>query len=137
MPFGGLLTMGLTTAMGVGKGLSDSSKANRQRKLAAETTRYSPWTGMQAQPVQEADILGSTMQGAMTGGALGQGMAGLDYFKGVTPSPAGNVTGGGWGKGDLLGAGTGDFASQFKPAVPTTSGWDSSKMGSGLKYFGG
>ncbi len=62
------LIIGGTT--GLAKGLLvDSPRASRQRKLQAETTRYSPWTGLTGQAPQEADLFGSTMQG-LTGGAM-------------------------------------------------------------------
>lgn len=51
--------------------LVDKPRANRQRKLAAETQRYSPWTGLQADPVQEADPLGSMLQYGTTGAMMG------------------------------------------------------------------
>lgn len=52
--------------------LVDQPKENRQRQLAAETQRYSPWTGLQAGPIQEADPFGSTLQGGAQGFAMGQ-----------------------------------------------------------------
>ncbi len=54
--------------------LIDQPKENRQRQLAAETQRYSPWTGLQAGQIQEADPFGSALQGGMTGASLGQNM---------------------------------------------------------------
>lgn len=70
------ITMGLLFAgLGVGKSeLVDRPKEERQRKLAAEQTRWSPWTGIKPQEVQEADPIGSGMQFGMTGAAMGQGM---------------------------------------------------------------
>lgn len=52
----------------------DRPAEERQRRVQAETTRYSPWTGMQAAAPKPTDYLGNTMQGAMTGATLGQGM---------------------------------------------------------------
>ena len=75
MPFGGLLTGGLAGA-GLLKGLTiDKAKEDRQRKLAAETARYSPWTNMVPGAVNEADPFGSALQGGFTGAALGQGIS--------------------------------------------------------------
>jgi hypothetical protein len=48
----------------------DKPKEQRQRKLAAETQRYSPWTGMQADKVQEADPFGSALQYGTTGAMM-------------------------------------------------------------------
>lgn len=52
----------------------DRPKSERERKMAAETMRYSPWTGMTPQPVKEADPMGSALQGGMTGAMFGQNM---------------------------------------------------------------
>lgn len=49
----------------------DGPKAERQRKLAAATQRYSPWTGLKANAVQEADPFGSALQYGATGASLG------------------------------------------------------------------
>lgn len=63
-------------SVGLGKGLLiDQPKEARQRELAAQTALYSPWTGMQPGPIQEADPFGSALQGATAGMMLG-GMGG-------------------------------------------------------------
>lgn len=68
------------TALAIGAGagllkaeLVDKPQADRQRKLAAATQRYSPWTGLQAQPVKEADPVGSALSFGATGAQLGAG----------------------------------------------------------------
>lgn len=53
---------------------SDKPKEKRQRELAATTQQLSPWTGMQAGPIQEADLLGSMMSTSLAGGATGKSM---------------------------------------------------------------
>jgi hypothetical protein len=69
------------TALAIGAGagvlkseIVDRPKEARQRKLAAETARYSPWTGMQPQGVQEADPLGSALAFGGAGSQLGAAM---------------------------------------------------------------
>lgn len=52
--------------------LIDRPREDRQRRLAAETQRYSPWTHLQAGPIQEADPFGSALQGGLQGAAMGQ-----------------------------------------------------------------
>lgn len=47
--------------------LVDVPKEKRQRQLAASTQRYAPWTGLKANPIQEADPAAATMSGAVTG----------------------------------------------------------------------
>lgn len=64
----------MTLAIGAGIGLAkseliDRPKEKRERALAAATQRYSPWTGLAAQPVHEADPLGSALA---FGGAANQ-----------------------------------------------------------------
>lgn len=70
------ITMALIGAgVGGAKGMFiDRPREQRQRKLAAETIRYSPWTGMSPKNYEEADLLGSTMQGGMAGAGLGMNM---------------------------------------------------------------
>ena len=73
------ITIGLLAGAGLGlvKGeLIDRPKEKRQRKQEAEIARYSPWGGMQAQRVQEADPFGSMMQGGMAGGMMGSQFGG-------------------------------------------------------------
>lgn len=65
--------------LGFAKGeFVDKPRERRQRAYAAEVMRYSPWTGMQAQLPQEADPMGSAMQGAMAGASFGQNMQTVD-----------------------------------------------------------
>jgi hypothetical protein len=52
--------------------LVDRPKEDRQRKLAAETQRYSYLTGNKANPVEEANPFGSAMEYGATGFSLGQ-----------------------------------------------------------------
>lgn len=82
------LTMaGIGALLGLAKSeFLDKNNANTQRKLQAEIARYSPWTGMQASAVDEADPLGSAMQGAFAGGSFGQSLAASNQFgnKGAT-----------------------------------------------------
>lgn len=62
-------------AIGIAKSeFIDRPKEERQRKLAAETQRYSPWTGLQAGGVQEADPLGSALAFGATGAQISNGM---------------------------------------------------------------
>lgn len=68
--------MWIPMAIGAGAGLLksefiDKPKEKRQRKLAAETQRLSPWTGMEAGPVEEANPFGSALQYGTTGAMMG------------------------------------------------------------------
>lgn len=69
------------TALAIGAGagllkseLVDRPKEQRQRTLAAATQRYSPWTGLKAQPIQEADPMGSALTYGSTGAQMGVNM---------------------------------------------------------------
>jgi hypothetical protein len=65
---------GIMAALGLAKSaFVDAPAAERQRQLAAETMRYSPYTGMTPNAVKEADPFGSAFQFGFTGAALGQG----------------------------------------------------------------
>lgn len=79
------ITLGLL--IGAGGGLLksvtvDKAREDRQRKLAAATQRYSPWTQLQAQPIQEADPFGST---------LGYGGLGADQGQKIQNAQANNA----------------------------------------------
>lgn len=70
---------------GLLKGIGpDKWKEDRQRNLAANTQRYSPWTHLQANPIEEADPFNSTLQGAASGYAQGQNFQGAAAQKGLT-----------------------------------------------------
>lgn len=72
------VAVGLTVAGAVsGKMKNDHAKEveGEQRQLAAQTQRYSPWTGLQAGKIDRAgsefgDVFGGGVQGAMVGGAF-------------------------------------------------------------------
>lgn len=64
---------------GLVKGMTvDKWKEDRDRWLASQTQRYSPWTGLRAGEIKEADPFGNTMQGAFSGMAQGQKMQEAD-----------------------------------------------------------
>ena len=67
----------------------DKWKEDRQRKLAADTQRYSPWTGLAANEIKEADPFGSTVQGALSGFSMGQNMQAADAAKGLSAGTSG------------------------------------------------
>lgn len=48
----------------------DKPQAKRDRELAAKTQALSPWTGMQANPVKEADPFGTALQFGATGAMM-------------------------------------------------------------------
>ena len=75
------MTIGLLAGAGLLKSeLVDRPREERQRKQAAITARWSPWTGMAPGQIQEADPFGSALQGGLTGAMLSQG-AGKDAGK--------------------------------------------------------
>lgn len=82
--------------------VADSDKEKRQLKLASATQRYSPWTGLSAQPVQYADPVGNAIQGVGTGMAMQQGQQAAaadqetrrimnDYYKAKTAKELGGA----------------------------------------------
>ena len=80
------VAVGLAVAGSVaGKMKNDQAKAveDKQVKLASDTQRYSPWTGMSAGPIQHAgsagaDIFAGGVGGAMMGQSLNSGMKGMN-----------------------------------------------------------
>lgn len=69
----------IALAIGAGAGVLksefiDRPKEERQRKLAGATQRYSPWTGLKAQPIQEADPMGSAIGMGATGASMEVGL---------------------------------------------------------------
>lgn len=72
----------LLMAGGAGLGLAKHYIADRpayeaKRKLAAETTRWSPWTGMVGSVPDEPNAFGSVMQGGLSGASFAQGLGGM------------------------------------------------------------
>lgn len=59
---------------GLKAGLVDEPAAERQRKLAASTQRYSPWTGLKANAVKEPDYFGSALGFGTAGAQVGMGL---------------------------------------------------------------
>jgi hypothetical protein len=75
-------------AIGLGAGLLkseaiDRPAANRQRKLAAETQKYSPWTGLKAEEVKEPNAMGDMLTFGATGAQLGAGLQNAEASKGL------------------------------------------------------
>lgn len=76
------LTIGLMAGAGLLKSeLVDRPREERQRRQAAITARWSPWTGMAPGAIQEADPFGSALQGGLTGAMLSQNQQALDANK--------------------------------------------------------
>jgi len=83
MPFP-LLPMLIGAGAGLLKGVAiDQPRASAMRKVEAEKTRWSPWTGIQGQNVPDADIFGGVLQGGMTGASFGQGLENQEMSKGL------------------------------------------------------
>lgn len=95
-----LVMAGIMAAAGLLKGeVVDREKEERERKLAADTQRYSPWTGLKAGPIHEADPFGQALQGGFTGYSLGTAQQSADadnrlkaaqegYLRGASPYEA-------------------------------------------------
>lgn len=104
-----LTGLAIASAIGLAKSeLVDRPQENRNRALAANTQRYSPWTGMQAQPVKPTDDLGTMMQYGSTGAMMGANMKAAD--KG---------TGNPWGSG-----GVGNQGTPAPGGAPSLTGYD-------------
>lgn len=76
------VTIGVMAGLGLAKSeLVDRPREERQRRQAAITARWSPWTGMAPGAIQEADPLGSAMEAGLTGAMLSQNQQKLDAGK--------------------------------------------------------
>ena len=97
MPIGTLAALGLGAGAlagavgGAAKAKMGADRESKDRQLAADTQRYSPWTGMQAGPIREADVVGDVLGGTIGGAMAGQGLAGqfkpAPKFDAVTGDP--------------------------------------------------
>lgn len=66
-------------AMGAAQHYDQQKKADQQRKLQAETARYSPWTNMQANTnIADPSMAGTIGSGVVSGMQLQQGMDAQD-----------------------------------------------------------
>lgn len=63
-----LLAVG--AGLGALKNIGDQQAANNQRKAQAEIQRWSPWTGMQGQMVQDPSLMGNIATGTAIGSQL-------------------------------------------------------------------
>lgn len=84
--------MALASAAGMGLGAYKNAEARKQERrdalLAAETARWSPWTGMMPQPIQRNNQTGDIMQGGLSGLSMGQNLASAQaYNKWLESSP--------------------------------------------------
>lgn len=84
-----ILGLAIAAAVGVAKGeLVDKPKEERKRKLEAEKERWSPWTGVHGQDVNEHDTVGNALQfgaaGAQMGAAINKDKADAALKKSMT-----------------------------------------------------
>jgi hypothetical protein len=147
MALGTAAALGLGGAMGLGKYGLDQAQADRSRKAQAAIATYSPWTGMQASPVADPNVLGEVATGAAGIGALNQGfrkpstaMPGADSKPTASdPNPAPTSTASPSPVGSFQGAQPlqsmapimgGVTAANMSPAFPNFNPW-SLMMGMG------
>lgn len=69
----------LGALIGVGTGglkyfLHDKPKEASERQLAADTQRYSPWTGLKAGEISDADLMGNMLGAGLSGAQFGAGV---------------------------------------------------------------
>lgn len=88
------MTIGVMAGLGLAKSeLVDRPREEEQRRRAAITARWSPWTGMAPGGIQTADPLGSAMEAGLTGAMLSQNQQKLDATKAKDAAEA-NLAGG-------------------------------------------
>ncbi len=129
------ITIGLLigAATGMFKGGMDAKKEKAQRDQASAAQRWSPWTHIQAGPIQTADPMGSTMQGALAGASMGQQFGGgapatgetlgeksvpMQGAQNAAPAPAYDYSQvGGTGYNSYPGAGAGARPAYMQPGA--------------------
>jgi hypothetical protein len=96
------------------------ANADSQRKLASETARYSPWTGMTPNQVQEpgSTAFGATLGGGISGFAGGMGMQNSMGAPKEAPMTADQQTA--WDQDSDFNS---KYLSQRQPASRSTSSW--------------
>jgi hypothetical protein len=77
----GLLALGAGGATGLGKTAYDMTQQNKEKKLQAETTRWSPWTNMKADAPRALDPVGDLMKGALSAAVIGKQMGAFKQAK--------------------------------------------------------
>lgn len=85
----------LAALMAMNKAYTDTTAAESDRSLASQTQRYSPWTGLQAQPTRKANAVQSGLQGFSSGMAFGKGIDSLS--SGGSDDMGGSGSSGSWG----------------------------------------
>ena len=112
---GPLAMMGMMALAGAVKSkMVDEPKERRDRELAAETQRYSPWTGLKANPIREANMFDSAMKYGATGASMGQANQQAEYDKALLD----NLKGGG-----------GSVRHTSVAKAPTSNPWSSPYLG--------
>lgn len=75
MPWG----LAIGAVVGLAKNqLVDVPREKKQRALAAATQKYSPWTGLQAQGIQQQDPFGNALQFGAAGAGMKSGWGKAD-----------------------------------------------------------
>ena len=61
-------------AMGAQKNSADRQANRGKRERESEIARWSPWTGMQGQRIDDKAIMGDIVKGGLAGASFGQGL---------------------------------------------------------------
>lgn len=133
MALGTALALGLAglAAGGAKHFAEDVPNEQKATKLAAETERYSPWTGLHGKMPERSSAIGSLVQGGTTGLMLGQGLS-----KGAAPTVDGASTGTG---GPSLGVNTNlgyGGANQMAQALAIPNLGFNGDLGNGIPIMG-
>jgi len=78
-------------ALGAINNVEKQKQAKKDREREAVLARYSPWTGMQAHPVESPSAFNDVLQGATMGAALGQNMKSADSAEAMNAKQGGLV----------------------------------------------
>ncbi len=130
--------MPVLIAMGIGAvatTVSSQQKYQQDKKNAAITQRYSPWTGMHADTPDQPSMIGTAVQGGAQGAAMGQGIQNMQLQnqwlqQGYSP----------WGGGGMYGGGAHDplMTAGYNAGMPGTFNYGANGVPSSYnsQYFG-
>ena len=88
-----LLLAGVGAAAGAAKNIAQAGQEGKDRQLAADTQRYSPWTGMQAQMPKRGNVMGDVLGGATSVASFGQQFQNQQPQPGAPPAPGASPLG--------------------------------------------
>ena len=115
-----LALMGIGAATGMVKNQDKKKQFDEQKRIQAETTRMSPWTGMSAAAPENFSSMGNILEGAMGGLSMHQNMGKAAKQDELMDAYLKNLNGGGQAAPTFMSSGWGGS----KPAYSLGNPWN-------------